>query len=81
MYEQIGVHSREMQTKKWSNGNLRSKMTKFTEVMTTDWTVDKISELTANSIEISQTIVQSEKNTKSCIDHYIVGQYEDIQYA
>lgn len=30
MYEQIGVHRREMQTKKRSNGNLRSKMTKFT---------------------------------------------------
>lgn len=30
MYEQIGVHRREMQIKKGSNGNLRSKMTKFT---------------------------------------------------
>lgn len=30
MYEQIGVHSREMQINKGSNGNLRSKMTKFT---------------------------------------------------
>lgn len=44
--------------------------------MTTDWTVDKISELADNTIEIGQTIVQSEKNRKSCIDHYIVGQYE-----
>lgn len=30
MYEQIGVHSREIQTQKGSNRNLRSEMGKFT---------------------------------------------------
>lgn len=60
MYEQIGIHSREMETKKVSNRNLRSEMKSSLEVIT-DWTIEKVSELADKSIEISQTKAQSEK--------------------
>lgn len=54
------------------------------EVITTDWTIEKISEPTDKAIQISQTKVQSEKTnkkTQSCIDLFIVGQYQDMEHT
>lgn len=73
MHEQKGVYSREMETKRGPNGNLRNRMKNSLEVITTYWSMRKVSEPADESIETSQTKAQSEQNRKSCIDLFIVG--------
>lgn len=58
-YEQIEVHSREMETNKRSNGNLRNKM-KWGHNNGLD-SEKKINDLADKSVEINQTKAQSEK--------------------
>ena len=47
---------------------------RWNEVITTDWTMRK-DQWPCKSIEINQTKAQSEKNKKSSIDLFIVGQH------